>query len=69
MAKKKTTSRTGIAASVQARENVNGCWFWSVTAHNGETLAHSEAYSSEGECLTTAQRIASQLKVPISVFE
>lgn len=68
-AAKKAGYKTGIVASIKAEQNCNGCWFWSITAHNGETLAHSEAYSSEDACLVTAKQLATQLKVPIAIFE
>lgn len=65
----KNKRKSGIVASIQASQNCNGCWFWSMTAHNGETIAHSEAYSSKDACLETAKQLAAQLKVQIAYIQ
>ena len=33
-----------------ATKNINGAWYWRIVGGNGETMAHSEAYSSKGAC-------------------
>lgn len=62
--KKKPTTRTGIVAGIKCDKNVNGCWFWRMLAHNGETLAHSEGYTSREACEQTVHPVADQLGIP-----
>jgi uncharacterized protein YegP (UPF0339 family) len=41
-----------------ATKNVNGAWYWRIVGGNGETMAHSEAYSSKGACVKSAKIVA-----------
>jgi uncharacterized protein YegP (UPF0339 family) len=67
VAKKKASKskvRVGIVAGIKCDKNVNGCWFWRMLAHNGETLAHSEGYVSREACEQTVHPVADQLGIP-----
>ena len=41
-----------------ATKNVNGAWYWRIVGGNGETMAHSEAYSSKGACVKSAKVVS-----------
>ena len=42
-------------------------FFWKLVAKNGETLAHSEIYSSKTKALQTAKKVAEELSVVVKV--
>ena len=69
MAKKKAVKKAkkvGIVATVEMDTNKNGCSYWRLVAHNDETLASSEAYSSWGACHDTASEVARHLGVSLT---
>jgi|GEM_PF-4893375 len=43
---------------IVATKNINGAWYWRIVGGNGETMAHSEAYSSKSACTKTAVAVA-----------
>ena len=40
-------------------------WYWKMIGKNGETLAHSETYSSKYKAKATAEKVAAALRWPL----
>ena len=40
-------------------------WYWKLVAKNGETLAHSESYSSKPKCFKTAKMVADKFRLTL----
>lgn len=72
MAKKKSAKiialSENIVERIVMRPNANGAWYWTLKGRNGETLAHSEAYSSRAKCLKTAREVFIQLNCVLDCF-
>jgi uncharacterized protein YegP (UPF0339 family) len=43
-------------------------WYWEMKALNGETLAHSEMYTTQRACIKTAKKLASALKCELTIL-
>lgn len=62
-------TKKGIVAKIRARKDVSFnrapklCYWWIAVAHNGETLAHSEVYTTKRKRDQTGKQVAKQLGV------
>lgn len=59
------TGNRPIVSHIEAFPNRNGNWHWYAVAYNNERLP--EEYNSKAACLKTAQQVADQLGVPLSL--
>lgn len=57
----------GIVSKVEVILAKKKDWisYWRLLGHNGETLAHSEIYTTKRKCLQTAKKVAKQLGLEI----
>ena len=58
--------KTGGSMKIKIAMGSTG-FFWKLIATNGQTLAHSETYSSKTKALQTAKKVAEELSVVVKV--
>jgi uncharacterized protein YegP (UPF0339 family) len=59
----------GFMLQIVIEKGRSGKWFWKLKARNGETLAHSEVYSSRAKAFKTAEMVAGPDKISVILKE